>query len=566
MNNKLLSVTLSRFQSFNEEGATISDPLRLNIFCGANNSGKSKLLAAVQRLTGDTDQRPHLIRETADAYTILYKYRMADSFFKNVFGGSSSGGHLGSNWWETAGQYLEEVVCTVGIDTRSKGPTLIDYDIRYKQSRPESIRAAVEMIIKQRPELLASPFKSDPSFIIAAERDIRPEGSSNAVRMLPNGLGITNAIRRNLLASTEDSSLVRVHMLRDLNLLMSPHYHFNEILVREHEHQGNAWEVHFVTETGSVVRLSQSGSRLKTVLCLLANVHLGLKARDQPVAEGLYIFEELENSLHPRLQRNIYQYIDERFVGDSVCLISTHSPVALDFYQSSSDASFYHVSQDEGHTECRRVVGLDERMGALDALGVRASDALLSNFVIWVEGPTDRMYLNHMLALLHGDQIREGRDYVIMFYGGRLLAHLTADAETKSDDLIRLLSLNPKCAMMIDSDRISATDDLNATKIRVAEEFRNAGRPVWITAGREIENYIAPEFLRRTFGASAAAIGQFDSVFDLARAAANASGKSLKSKLELAAIIETSAQASDFHLDWREQVEGIFNAIAKANS
>jgi len=566
VHNRLISVKLSRFQSFDEEGATISDPQRLNIFCGANNSGKSKLLAAVQRLTGDSEQRPHLIRETADSYIIVYKFRIADAFIKSVFGGSQSGGQLGANWWDSAGQYLDEILCTVAIDTRSKAPALVDLEIRYKVGQPEFIRAAVEQIVKQRPELLTPPLRSDPSFIIAAERDIRPEGSSNAVRMQPNGLGVTNAIRRNLLASTEDSSLVRIHMLRDLNLLMRPHYQFNEILVREHENQGNAWEVHFVTDKGSVVRLSQSGSGLKTVLCLLANVHLGLKAKDQPVTDGLYIFEELENSLHPRLQRNIYQYIDERFVGESVCLISTHSPVALDFYQSSSDASFYHVSQDQGHTRCRRVEGLDEKLGALDALGVRASDALLSNFVIWVEGPTDRVYLNHMLALAHGDKIREGRDYIIMFYGGRLLSHLTADAETRSNDLIRLLSLNPKCAMVIDSDRVNAADELNATKTRVVQEFRKAGRPVWITEGREIENYIAPSFLARTFGLGAPSIGQFDSVFDLVHGSKGPSGHSTKSKIELAAIVEASAQIDDLHLDWRMQIDAFFDAVTKANS
>lgn len=44
--------------------------------------------------------------------------------------------------------------------------------------------------------------------------------------------------------------------------------------------------------------------------------------------------------------------------------------------------------------------------------------------------------------------------------------------------------------IVIDSDRTKKGNKLNATKLRVREEFTQAGCIAWITAGREIENYV----------------------------------------------------------------------------
>ena len=59
-------------------------------------------------------------------------------------------------------------------------------------------------------------------------------------------------------------------------------------------------------------------------------------------------------------------------------------------------------------------------------LGYKASDLLQTNSIIWVEGPSDRIYINFWLNEID-DSLVEGVHYSIMFYGGRLFSHLTAD-------------------------------------------------------------------------------------------------------------------------------------------
>jgi hypothetical protein len=121
---------------------------------------------------------------------------------------------------------------------------------------------------------------------------------------------------------------------------------------------------------------------------------------------------------------------------------------------------------------------------------------LQANAVIWVEGPSDRIYLNYWLTILNPDLV-EGIHYSIMFYGGRLLSHLAGDQpQSHIDDFIALYRINQHSAIVIDSDRDGPSKRINATKRRVRSEFQARDSFVWITAGREVENYLDPGVLK----------------------------------------------------------------------
>ena len=78
-----------------------------------------------------------------------------------------------------------------------------------------------------------------------------------------------------------------------------------------------------------------------------------------------------------------------------------------------------------------------------------------------------------------------------MFYGGRLLSHLSAQDDTV-DEFIDLKRLNQNMAIVIDSDRKNTGENINATKQRVRSEFEERDQFLWITEGKEIENYLEP--------------------------------------------------------------------------
>ncbi|WP_440856613.1 ATP-dependent nuclease [Pseudomonas syringae] len=198
--------------------------------------------------------------------------------------------------------------------------------------------------------------------------------------------------------------------------------------------------------------------------------------------KSICLLEEPEVHIHPKLQRRMFEQILEIAEKKALQLvISTHSAALI----NAAISSEVNIFQAQG----QKVVAANITQ-ALDRLGYQAADLLQANCVIWVEGPSDRMYLNSWL-LAKDSRLKEGLHYSIMFYGGRLVSHLTA-SQTPLNDLISLRRLNRNSAILIDSDRASLNEPLKQTKSRLQEEFSDGnGRGLaWVTAGREIENYL----------------------------------------------------------------------------
>ncbi|WP_136810844.1 AAA family ATPase [Desulfosediminicola flagellatus] len=203
--------------------------------------------------------------------------------------------------------------------------------------------------------------------------------------------------------------------------------------------------------------------------------------------------EEPELHLHPLLQRKLIHYMYEK--TSNQYFFTTHSAHLLD----AVDSEIFHVIS---HTEFTKVVPISktkQKSEICNDLGYRASDILQSNCIIWVEGPSDRIYLKHWLHHYNSD-LHDGIHYSIMFFGGRLFSHLSAldPDESEIDDFISLRSLNRNSVIFFDSDKSSPHAKINKTKIRLKNEFNQGPGFAWITKGREVENYLNEDFLEKS--------------------------------------------------------------------
>jgi len=489
----LNSLAISGYRSFGKNLQLFSKFEKITLLIGQNNCGKSNVLRFIHKHLNDQNRFDQNDKNLLEISEINYGHLLPAEKFE-WFAKKLIKKFLTDIDLKNIGTIIKILNAKKNLDESSMGAWFIfNSNKEFDQSRwLESLQKIDDISLKNlwreltqrdggtrlqhwEPEVLNKIFLQFPRFKSSFIPAIREISKHNSEQDGFNGYGIIQELAKLQNPSADKQS----DKEKFLNI--------EKFLRNVTNNSDLRIEIPFDRDTilvhsdGKTLPIESLGSGIHEVIILAAAA--------TTIDNNLICMEEPELHLNPLLQKKLIKYLNE--YTNNQYLITTHSAALMD----TPGAEIYHLQLIDGITKVERVTSNRSRSEVCHDLGYHPSDLLQANSIIWVEGPSDRIYLNWWLSNYCNDLI-EGIHYSVMFYGGKLASHLTAeDSDELITNFISLRQINRRACILMDSDKANARSKINSTKERLKKEFNEGPGFCWVTDGREIENYIEKEQL-----------------------------------------------------------------------
>lgn len=256
-------------------------------------------------------------------------------------------------------------------------------------------------------------------------------------------------------------------------------------------------------------KLYDLGDGIQAIIILMYQIFM---AEDQTVI----FIDEPELNLHPGMQRLFFEqitYNNDIIKKNLTFYITTHSNHLLDLTLESNDVSIYSFSSQLDKERNKRFIINNVNAGnneLLRELGVNNSSVFLANCSIWVEGISDRNYLKSFIwsyCKANGHNYpKEDIDFAFFEYAGGNIIHYLFDEDLNSEEEKRFLkeintvTLSNRIFLFADSDMSNQNTESEKYKRlkKLEEKFGGHnlnGRIIWDY--RESENLLSKDIWKK---------------------------------------------------------------------
>ncbi|MDC7739530.1 ATP-dependent nuclease [Bacillus sp. FF-1] len=509
---KIKEISIAGWKSYDEKGVHLSELKDFNIIIGPNNTGKSNLIHYLMYIYYDFSfYVPY--KEWLDQ--LKENYKEENSW--NLLGGNISSSIVVEDL-ENEKVWTLEVIHPKNTEAKFKASLQQGEEVKNFEENSKASYECWKMLMDKFDHIVPqrdynrfandSTIGFDGSQLISYFDKLKPEEfsglSNDLTTYLTDILGEQTMVKKiEVLPNLDvnpDRYFSKNKAKQNLDGRDSEGAHFPDVADLE-EMAEKEQKIQIIIEQGRnekiPLNLNDLGTGITQVIIILC--FLWLRAKIHGHKNLILFIEEPECNLHNDTLIRFMKLLENKFQYQF--FVTTHSNALLDYFSTRSSA-VYRVQKTSGgasrFSPCLRNL---DKFHLLDDLGVTASQLLLSNCVIWIEGPTDRIYLKKWIETR--SNLRENEHFIFAMYGGKNLYHYTLMDAEDHKDWIKILKSSRYVAIIADSDGTSELQqEKENTAIQRIKNELNTSRElddfcyIWATKNvKEIENYVPYDLL-----------------------------------------------------------------------
>ncbi len=253
-----VSIKVRNYKCFGDEPGGFDRIAPINVIIGRNNSGKSALVDVLELCaTKKSSFNGRLHSRGNEKFELIFSKSISEDFVRDALGLKQYSHSVPTDILNLAQRVVGSVMT---VELVSTGQINYVEGLDFRGLHP----AHQEQVKQSLGRHSQWPLDGYEVLRVAAERDVAKEQRNPTLAMEPNGQGLTNVIRGFISQDNYPRDEVEKKLLYDLNEIYAGDSEFTRISCRE-DSLGN-WEIFLQELHKGEIRLSQSGSSLKSVM------------------------------------------------------------------------------------------------------------------------------------------------------------------------------------------------------------------------------------------------------------------------------------------------------------